>query len=67
VGELAIQVEDRFAVRFDEGEADELALMTIGEFCEIVAARTSPTSALSRRSTSHHTLVPRAAPRGRPR
>jgi hypothetical protein len=26
-------------VRFDSGEADELAMMTVGEFCEIVAAR----------------------------
>jgi acyl carrier protein len=44
VGELAIRVADRSAVRFNEGEADELALMTAGEFCEIVAARTSPTA-----------------------
>ena len=41
LAELAIRVEDRFAVRFGKGEADELAVMTVGEFCEIVAARTS--------------------------
>jgi acyl carrier protein len=39
LAELAIRVEDRFAVKFDSGEADELAMMTVGEFCEIVAAR----------------------------
>ena len=44
LAELAIRVEDRFAVRFYGDEADELALMTVGEFCEIVAARTSPTA-----------------------
>jgi acyl carrier protein len=40
LAELAIRVEDRFAVMFDEDEAHELALMTVGEFCDIVAART---------------------------
>jgi acyl carrier protein len=44
LAELAIRVEDRFAVTFDENEADELALMTVGEFCELVAARTPPAS-----------------------
>jgi acyl carrier protein len=42
LAELAIRVEDRFAVKWDE--ADELALMTVGEFCEIVAGRISPTA-----------------------
>jgi acyl carrier protein len=42
LAELAIRVEDRFAVTFDENEADELALLTVGEFCELVAARTPP-------------------------
>ena len=44
LAELAVRVEDRFAVTFDENEADELAVMTVGEICEIVAARTSPTA-----------------------
>jgi acyl carrier protein len=44
LAELAIRVEDRFAVTFDDGEADELALLTVGEFCELVAARTPPTA-----------------------
>ncbi|HEX4091189.1 MAG TPA: hypothetical protein VHZ33_20960 [Trebonia sp.] len=41
LAELAIRVEDRFAVNFDEDEASELALMTVGEFCQLVAARIS--------------------------
>jgi acyl carrier protein len=44
LAELAIRVEDRFAVKFDQDKADELAVMTVGEICEIVAARTSPTA-----------------------
>jgi acyl carrier protein len=44
LAELAIRVEDRFAVKFYEDEAEQLALMTVGEFCEIVAVRTSPTA-----------------------
>jgi acyl carrier protein len=44
IAELAIRVEDRFAVKFDKEEAGELALLTVGEFCELVAARTSPTT-----------------------
>jgi acyl carrier protein len=44
LAELAIRVEDRFAVTFNKDEADELAVMTVGEFCEIVAARAAPTA-----------------------
>jgi len=44
LAELAIRVEDRFAVTFHRDEADELAVMTVGEFCQVVAARTSPTA-----------------------
>jgi acyl carrier protein len=44
IAELAIRVEDRFAVKFDKEEAGVLALLTVGEFCELVAARTSPTA-----------------------
>jgi acyl carrier protein len=44
LAELAIRVEDRFAVTFDANQADELALLTVGEFCQLVAARTPPTA-----------------------
>jgi acyl carrier protein len=44
LAELAIRVEDRFAVKFDEHRANELAMMTVGEFCAVVAARSSPTA-----------------------
>jgi acyl carrier protein len=44
LAELAIRVEDRFAVTFDKVETGELAVLTVGEFCEIVAARTTPTA-----------------------
>ena len=39
LAELAIRVEDRFAVKFGRDEAKELAVLTVGEFCEMVAAR----------------------------
>ena len=39
LAELAIRVEDRFAVTFGRDEAKELAVLTVGEFCEMVAAR----------------------------
>jgi acyl carrier protein len=39
LAELTVRVEDRFGVRFDEDEAEELAGMSIGEFCATVAER----------------------------
>ncbi len=42
--ELAVRVEDHFGVRFDEGESDALAAMTVGEFCHDVLPRLQSTS-----------------------
>jgi acyl carrier protein len=42
LAELAIRVEDEYAVKFEDDEAEKLAMMTIGEFCQIVATRISP-------------------------
>jgi len=39
LAELALRVEDRFGVRFDEDEAEGLAAMTVSEFCAVVAQR----------------------------
>jgi acyl carrier protein len=39
LAELAVRVEDEFAVKFSEEEAEELAGKTVGEFCVIVAER----------------------------
>ncbi|HUZ23586.1 MAG TPA: hypothetical protein VMV07_07460 [Streptosporangiaceae bacterium] len=41
LAELAIRVEDEYGVKFDEDEAEELADMTVGEFCAVVAQRLS--------------------------
>jgi acyl carrier protein len=38
LAELGIRVEDRFGVTFADDEAEALAALTIGEFCEAVAA-----------------------------
>jgi acyl carrier protein len=45
LAELAVRVEDKFGVRFDDDEAERLAGMTVGEFCQTVASRISPASA----------------------
>jgi acyl carrier protein len=46
IAELAMRVEDRFGVRFNEDEADTFAAMTVSEFCDAVAAeRTRASSA----------------------
>ena len=48
LAELAVRVEDRFGVKFTEEEAEELAGMTVGEFCSAVASRiTTPATAAS--------------------
>lgn len=39
LAELSVRVEDRFGVRFEDDEAEQLAGLTIGEFCDVVAAR----------------------------
>jgi acyl carrier protein len=45
LAELAVRVEDRFGVRFDDDESDLLAGMTVGEFCRTVLPRIQSTSA----------------------
>ena len=41
LAELAIRVEDEYGVKFGEDESEELAKMTVGEFCANVAERMS--------------------------
>jgi acyl carrier protein len=45
LAELAMRVEDRFGVRFDEDEAETFAAMTVSEFCVAVANRAQAPSA----------------------
>ena len=47
LAELAVRVEDEYGIKFTDDEADQLAALTIGEFCAVVAARLQavPTSA----------------------
>jgi acyl carrier protein len=45
LAELAVRVEDKFGVRFADDEADQLAGMTVGEFCQAVAQRIPSASA----------------------
>jgi acyl carrier protein len=57
LAELAVRVEDRFGVKFSEEEAEELAGMTVGEFCATVASRvTSPATAAS--GEKNHAIHP---------
>ena len=39
LAELGVRVEERFGIRFSDDELDELAAMTIDEFCAAVATR----------------------------
>jgi acyl carrier protein len=39
LAELGVRVEERFGIRFSDDELDELAALTIDEFCAAVAAR----------------------------
>ncbi|HEY2574814.1 MAG TPA: hypothetical protein VGI74_00755 [Streptosporangiaceae bacterium] len=39
LAELALRVEDKYGVTFSEDEAEELAGLTVGEFCATVAER----------------------------
>lgn len=44
IAELALLVEDRFGVNFDEDDVDELSLMTLDEFAAEVAGRIAATA-----------------------
>ncbi|GHJ47721.1 hypothetical protein Cs7R123_50630 [Catellatospora sp. TT07R-123] len=39
LAELTVRVEERYGVRFDDDEAEALAVSTVGELCAAVAAR----------------------------
>ena len=41
LAELGVRVEERFGIRFDDDELDELATLTVDEFCAAVATRLS--------------------------
>ncbi|MFD7732591.1 acyl carrier protein [Kitasatospora phosalacinea] len=45
LAELGVRVEERFGVRFDDDEAEQLGTMTVGEFAAAVAARVRPAAA----------------------
>jgi acyl carrier protein len=40
--ELVARLEDRFDVSFPDDEAEQLTIITIGEFADVVAQRTAP-------------------------
>ena len=39
LADLSVRVEDRYGLKFDDDESEKLALMTVGEFTAMVAAR----------------------------
>ena len=45
VAELAVQVEDKFGVKFTDEDTEQLALMTLDEFAAEVSSRISVTAA----------------------
>jgi acyl carrier protein len=45
LAELAVRVEDRFAVKFDDDDSEMLTGMTVGEFCRSVLPRIQSASA----------------------
>ena len=45
LAELAVRVEDRFGITFDDEESEALTRMTVGEFCRDVELRIEPASA----------------------
>ncbi len=45
VAELAVQVEDKFGVKFTDEDTEQLALMTLDEFAAEVTSRISVTAA----------------------
>ncbi len=44
LAELAVRVEDRFGVKFDDDEGEKLAGVPVGEFCRTVEPRIQPAS-----------------------
>jgi len=44
LAELAFRVEDQFDIKFREDESEELAGLTVGEFCAMVEGRRGATS-----------------------
>jgi acyl carrier protein len=44
VAELAVQVEDKFGVRFTDEDTEQLALMTLDEFAAEVGSRIAVTA-----------------------
>ena len=44
VAELAVQVEDKFGVKFTDEDTEQLALMTLDEFAAEVGSRISVTA-----------------------
>ncbi|RKE23373.1 acyl carrier protein [Streptomyces sp. TLI_171] len=48
LAELGVRVEERFTVRFDDDEAEQLGTMTVGEFASAVAERVGSASAAGR-------------------
>ena len=47
LAELGVRVEDRFGFKFDDDELEELAAMTVDEFCRTVATRLQPAPSAS--------------------
>lgn len=47
LAELAFRVEDQFGVKFADDESEEMAGMTVGEFCALVAARRGSTTTVA--------------------
>jgi acyl carrier protein len=45
VAELAVQVEDKFGVKFTDEDTEQLALMTLDEFAAEVTSRVAVTAA----------------------
>jgi acyl carrier protein len=45
VAELAVQVEDKFGVKFTDEDTEQLALMTLDEFAAEVSSRITVTAA----------------------
>jgi acyl carrier protein len=44
LADLAVRVEDRYGLKFADDESEQLALMTVGEFCATVAQRVAATA-----------------------
>ena len=45
LAELGVRLEERFGIRFSDDELDEIAALTIDEFCATVAERLSAEAA----------------------